>query len=65
MSVGRVVELAEREFMVRGLGYVKDVRDLENIVLTAGPGGVPVLLKDVAQVSIGSRDSPGSCRVER
>ena len=30
---GRVVELAEREFMVRGLGYVKDVRDLENIVL--------------------------------
>ena len=50
---GRVVELAEKEFMVRGLGYVQDVRDLENIVLTAGPGGVPVLLKDVAQIAIG------------
>ncbi|MGB6336750.1 MAG: CusA/CzcA family heavy metal efflux RND transporter [Thermoanaerobaculia bacterium] len=50
---GRVVELAEREFMVRGLGYVKSVRDLENIVLTAGPGGVPVLVKDVARVAIG------------
>ncbi len=50
---GRVVELAEREFMVRGLGYVKSVRDLENIVLKAGPGGVPVLLKDLARVSIG------------
>jgi Cu(I)/Ag(I) efflux system membrane protein CusA/SilA len=50
---GRVVELAEREFMVRGLGYVKDVQDLENIVLTAGPGGIPVLIRDVARVSIG------------
>ena len=50
---GRVLELAEKEFMVRGLGYVKDIRDLENIVLTAAPGGVPVLLKNVAQVSIG------------
>jgi len=50
---GRVVELAEREFMVRGLGYVQDVRDLETIVLTAGPGGIPVLLRDVAEVTIG------------
>ncbi len=50
---GRVVELAEKEFMVRGLGYVQDVQDLENIVLMTGPGGVPVLLKDVARISIG------------
>jgi Cu(I)/Ag(I) efflux system membrane protein CusA/SilA len=50
---GRVVELAEREFMVRGLGYVKGIPDLENIVLTVGPGGVPVLVKDVARVAIG------------
>ena len=50
---GRVVELAEKEFMVRGLGYVQDVGDLETIVLSASPGGVPVLLRDVARVSIG------------
>jgi Cu(I)/Ag(I) efflux system membrane protein CusA/SilA len=50
---GRVVELAEKEFMVRGLGYVKGVHDLETIVLSAGPGGIPVLLRDVARVSIG------------
>jgi Cu(I)/Ag(I) efflux system membrane protein CusA/SilA len=50
---GRVVELAEKEFMVRGLGYIKNIRDLEVIVLTAAPGGVPVLLRDVARVSIG------------
>ena len=50
---GRVVELAEKEFMVRGLGYVKNVKDLETIVLTASPNGVPVLLRDVARVTIG------------
>ncbi len=50
---GRLVEMAEREYMVRGRGYVKEVRDLENVVLDTGPGGVPVLLRDVARVSIG------------
>jgi copper/silver efflux system protein len=50
---GRVVEMSEREYMVRGLGYVKDVRDLERVVLAVGPGGTPVLLRDVANVTIG------------
>ncbi len=50
---GRLIEMAEREFMVRGRGYIRDVRDLELIVLDAGPGGVPVLLRDVARVAIG------------
>jgi len=40
---GRVVEMAEREFMVRGLGYVRDVEDLEKVVLGSGPGGTPIL----------------------
>jgi Cu(I)/Ag(I) efflux system membrane protein CusA/SilA len=50
---GRVVEIAEREFMVRGLGYVRDVKDLEKVVLGTGPRGTPVLLKEVATVTIG------------
>jgi Cu(I)/Ag(I) efflux system membrane protein CusA/SilA len=50
---GRVVEMGEREFMVRGLGYVKDVEDLRKIPLGVGPGGTPVLLGDVAHVGIG------------
>jgi Cu(I)/Ag(I) efflux system membrane protein CusA/SilA len=50
---GRVVEMSEREFMVRGLGYVKDVRDLEQVVLGVGPGGTPILLRDVGHVTIG------------
>jgi Cu(I)/Ag(I) efflux system membrane protein CusA/SilA len=50
---GRLVEMSEREFMVRGRGYVKDVRDLESVVLGSGPGGVPILLRDVANVTVG------------
>ncbi|MCZ6508037.1 MAG: CusA/CzcA family heavy metal efflux RND transporter [Acidobacteria bacterium] len=50
---GRLVEMSEREFMVRGRGYVKEVRDLELATLGVGPGGVPILLEDVANVTIG------------
>ncbi len=50
---GRLVEMGEHEFLVRGLGYVKDVQDLRKIPLGLGPGGTPVLLGDVAQVGIG------------
>ena len=48
---GRVVELAESEFMVRGRGYVRKAEDLEQIVLKS-EGGAPVLLKDVARVEL-------------
>lgn len=50
---GRLVESGEREFMVRGLGYVKEIRDLEQIPLGSGPGGTPILLKEVANITIG------------
>ncbi len=50
---GRVVELSEKEFMVRGLGYVKEIRDLEQVALGVGPGGTPILLRDVANITIG------------
>src|SRR5208337_1806527 len=50
---GRVVEHAETEYMVRGLGYIKGIRDVENIVVGADKNGVPVLIKDVALVRLG------------
>jgi len=50
---GRLLELSEKEFMVVGRGYIEDLRDLEQIPLTVGPGGTPVLLRDVANVTIG------------
>ncbi len=48
---GRTVELSEREYMVRGRGYITSLKDLEDIVVK-NEGGVPVLLKDVARVEL-------------
>jgi copper/silver efflux system protein len=50
---GRVVEMSEKEYMVRGLGYITQVKDLEQVVLGVGPGGTPVLLRDIGNVTIG------------
>jgi Cu(I)/Ag(I) efflux system membrane protein CusA/SilA len=48
---GRTVELSEREYMVRGRGYITSLKDLEDIVVK-NEAGVPVLLKDVARVEL-------------
>ncbi|PAQ09423.1 efflux RND transporter permease subunit [Mesorhizobium temperatum] len=48
---GRTVEISEFEFMVRGRGYLKNVVDIESIVLKT-VGGVPLRLGDVAKVEI-------------
>jgi Cu(I)/Ag(I) efflux system membrane protein CusA/SilA len=60
---GRVVELTETEFMVRGRGYLRGTGDLEQIVLKA-QGGAPVLLKDVARAD-GPRRAPWRDRAQR
>jgi Cu(I)/Ag(I) efflux system membrane protein CusA/SilA len=48
-----VMELSEREYMVRGLGYVKGLRDLEQVVVMADNDGTPVRVSDLARVSVG------------
>jgi len=50
---GRLVEMSETEFMVRGLGYIKSIQDIENIPLDASQEGTPVFLKNVAQINLG------------
>jgi Cu(I)/Ag(I) efflux system membrane protein CusA/SilA len=49
---GRLVELAGREYMVRGRGYVKSSADIEQLVVKV-QGGTPVKVKDVATVALG------------
>ena len=50
---GRLVELAETEFMVRGLGYIRSLEDIENIGLGVGENGTPIRVRDVATVQLG------------
>jgi Cu(I)/Ag(I) efflux system membrane protein CusA/SilA len=49
----RVLELAGREYVLRGRGYVKELADLEQSVVAVGAGGTPVRLGDVARVRFG------------
>ncbi len=51
---GRLLEMGEMEFMVRGLGYIKSKKDLETIAIGLNKTtGTPVYLKDVANIDIG------------
>ena len=50
---GRVLEVAEKEFMIRGLGYIESAQDIEKIALGVDAAGTPILLRDVATVGIG------------
>jgi len=50
---GRVVEMAETEFMVRGHGYIGSIKDIERIVVGTDSRGTPILVRDFADVSIG------------
>jgi Cu(I)/Ag(I) efflux system membrane protein CusA/SilA len=50
---GRLVEMGETEFMVRGLGYIKSIDDLYSVPLKVDDRGVPILLRNVATVKIG------------
>jgi Cu(I)/Ag(I) efflux system membrane protein CusA/SilA len=55
---GRVVEMSEIEYMVRGRGYLRGVADLEQLVVKA-ERGIPVLMKDVARVELGPDERRG------
>src|SRR6266481_510542 len=49
---GRVLELNGTRYMIRGLGYLRSLSDLENVPVTA-KNGTPVLIKDLGTVSFG------------
>jgi Cu(I)/Ag(I) efflux system membrane protein CusA/SilA len=49
----RVLELAGREYVLRGRGYVSSLADLESSVVAVGAGGTPIQVRDVATVQHG------------
>ncbi len=50
---GRLIEMAETEYMVRSLGYIRSVDDLNVIPVAVDTNGTPIRLQDVAHVHIG------------
>ncbi|HXV17097.1 MAG TPA: CusA/CzcA family heavy metal efflux RND transporter, partial [Gemmatimonadaceae bacterium] len=48
-----VIELSEREHMVRGLGYLKGISDIENVVVGATASGTPIRVAELGRVTVG------------
>src|SRR6201981_417937 len=49
---GDVLEMSGAEYMVRGLGYLRSLSDLENVPVSS-KNGTPVLVRDLGTVSFG------------
>jgi len=49
---GRSVELTGAEYMVRGRGYIRSMKDIEMITV-GGERGTPILVRDIASVTLG------------
>ena len=50
---GRLVEMGETEFMVRGLGYIQSIEDIENTPVGVDENGTPILIRNIAHVHLG------------
>ncbi len=55
---GRIIEMAETEYILRGRGYLRGIADIENLVLKAN-AGTPVLVRDVAHVELAPDERRG------
>jgi copper/silver efflux system protein len=49
---GRSVELSGAEYMVRGRGYIRSIGDIERVTV-GGDRGTPILVRDIASVTLG------------
>ncbi len=50
---GKILEVSDAEYFVRGQGYIKSKEDVENTVIKSFTNGIPILIKNVAKVQIG------------
>jgi Cu(I)/Ag(I) efflux system membrane protein CusA/SilA len=57
---GKILEMSDAEYFIRGQGYIRSLRDVENTVVTTGANGVPVYVKNIATVQMGPDIRRGS-----
>ena len=56
----RVIEMGGREYMIRGLGYLRTVDDIGNVAVGSTMSGTPIRVSDVATVHIGPAPRRGA-----
>jgi Cu(I)/Ag(I) efflux system membrane protein CusA/SilA len=50
---GRMIEFSGIEYIVRGRGYIKDLKDLQSIPVGTDGSGAPIYLRDVSNIQLG------------
>lgn len=50
---GKILEVSSAEYFVRGQGYIQSKEDVENTVIKTASNGIPILIKNIASVSLG------------
>lgn len=61
---GRLLEMNGAEYMVRGLGYVKNVKDLEMTAVGRDKRGTPILVRDIGHVQLGPEARRGVAELD-
>jgi Cu(I)/Ag(I) efflux system membrane protein CusA/SilA len=56
----RVIEMGGREYMIRGLGYLRTLDEIRNVAVGATMNGTPIRVADVANVQVGPAPRRGA-----
>ena len=57
---GKILEVNDAEYFVRGQGYIQTPRDVENIVVGTGANGTPIYIRNLGTVQLGGDIRRGS-----
>jgi len=57
---GKIIEVSDAEYFVRGQGYIQSVKDVEMVVVGTSPSGTPVYVRNVGTVQLGGDIRRGS-----
>jgi len=60
----RVLEMGGREYMIRGLGYLEGIPDIENVTVGVTSGGTPIRVADIATVQLGPAPRRGAADLD-
>ena len=59
---GKILEISDQEYFVRGQGYIQSQSDIENIVVGTGSNGTPLYVRNIGSVQLGGDIRRGSLR---
>lgn len=61
---GRVVEYGEAEYMVEGIGYIRNLRDIGEVPVGVDSKGTPILVRDIGTVQLGPDMRRGAAELD-